>query len=50
MILLLWLHLFDILHNTWCCANNFTVLANIGHHLTVWSLYKITLEFYDGKC
>ena len=39
--------LFDILHSTWCCASNFTVysykvLTNVGHHLTIWSLYKIT--------
>ena len=31
-------------------ASDISVLANVGHHLVVWSLYKIILEFYDGKC
>ena len=50
LFLHLLLHLFDIMHDKWICAGDFIVLGNVGHHLAAWSLYKITLEFYDGKC
>ena len=44
------LHVFHISSQKWICTSDYTVTANLGFYLVVYSSHKITSDHYDGKC